>query len=95
MRVYISLSLSTDSNFPGEGVASIKQAIVDYFNNNYSIGDSVIYTRLYTPINSVAGHQINSFTIGTTANPTGTTNLTIAFTEIASISQDDITILAV
>lgn len=95
VRVYISLSLSTDSNFPGEGVASIKQAIVDYFNNNYSIGDSVIYTRLYTPINSVAGHQINSFTIGTTANPTGTTNLTIAFTEIASISQDDITILAV
>lgn len=94
VRIYISLTLVTDNSFPGEGSAAIKQALVDYFNNNYSVGDSIVYTRLYTPINSVSGHQIDSFTIGKTASPTGMSNISIAFSEIASLSQDDITIVA-
>jgi uncharacterized phage protein gp47/JayE len=92
VRIYISMSLATDSNFPGAGPAMIKQALVDYFQNNYSVGDDIIYTRLYTPINSIAGHQVNSLTIGTSASPTGMVNIPINYDQIYSLSQDDITI---
>lgn len=90
VRVYIDLVLEVNDNFPGEGAALIKQALVDYFRNNYSIGDDVVYTRLYTPLNSIAGHQVNSFTIGTTENPSGMSNVVINYDQIASLAQDDI-----
>lgn len=90
--VYIDMTLTTDSNFPADGEAQIKSAIVDYFQNNYGIGDDVIYSRLFTPINSIPGHQVDSLFIGLTASPVGTANLPIAFNAIANINDANITI---
>lgn len=95
VRIYIKMTLQTSADFPGAGPALIKQALVDYFDQQYSVGDSIIYTRLYTPINSIPGHQINSLTIGTTANPTGMANITLSYDQIYSLSQNDITVTLV
>jgi uncharacterized phage protein gp47/JayE len=94
-RVYISMTLDVNGAFPGDGTALIRQELINYFADNYSIGDSVIYSRLFTPINNVGGHQINSMTIGFTASPVGTTNLTLTYDEIASLASADIVITTI
>lgn len=93
--VYISMTLTKNNAFPGDGVAAIKQAISDYFKDNYSVGDDIVYTRLFTPINSVAGHQVDVLNIGTAPSPTGTANITINYDQIYSLSLDNIVITVV
>lgn len=88
--IYITINLSAISNFPGDGALRIKDAIIKYFENNYSVGDDIIYSRTYTPVNSVSGHQIDSMFIGKSANPVGTSNIVIGFDEIYSLSSDNI-----
>ena len=47
------------------------------------IGDDVEYSRLFTPINSVPGHTVTTFGLGTSPSPTGTINLPISLLEKA------------
>jgi uncharacterized phage protein gp47/JayE len=90
--VYINLELITDNNFPQDGEQQIKEAIAAYMKANFGIGEDAIYSRLYTPINQIPGHQVQSLTIGTTPNPTGTANIDIDFNELYSLNLDNITI---
>lgn len=90
--IYISMNLTTNSEFPANGVDLIKQTIVDYFQNTFTVGDDVVYSRLYTPINSIPGHEVNSLTIGITPAPVGLVNIPIAFDKIASINDLNISI---
>jgi len=90
--IYITMSLTKDSTYPGNGDAAIKSALVQFFQDNFGIGDDVIYSRLYTPINSIPGHFVNSLKIGTTASPTGTVNIPISFQQIATLDTTHIVI---
>ena len=90
--VYIEINLTTDSDFVGDGADKIRAHLIDWFNNNLSIGDDVVYSRLYTPINMVGGHQVDRLFIGTSPNPTGTSNISVAYNEVATIDSSDITI---
>lgn len=87
--IYITINLTTDSNFPATGPDSIKSALIDYFSK-LGIGDDVIYSRLYTPINLTPGHQIDNMFIGTSPSPTGTSNIVIDFGQLASLSSANI-----
>lgn len=88
--IYVTVTLNTFAEYPANGDDLIKQAIVDYANGElvagrgFSLGDDVVYTRLYTPINSVQGHEITDLRIGTSPSPTGTVNIPIATTEISN-----------
>lgn len=90
--IYISMDISTDVNFPPNGNDAIKSALISYFEANFGTGDDVIYSRLYTPINSIPGHEVVSLTIGTSPSPVGTSNVVIAFDEIASLNTTNIII---
>ena len=96
--IYVEVSVTPDSNYPSDGDDQIKLAIVGYANGDlvagrgFSLGDDVIYTRLYTPINSVQGHEINDLRIAVTPSPTGTSNISIAATEIANFTISNITV---
>jgi len=90
--IYININLTKFPQYPSNGDAMVRQALIDYFDANFGIGDSVIYSRLYTPVNSVPGHQINSLTVGTSPNPTQMQNIPISFTQIASLSSANIII---
>ena len=90
--VYISMDITTDVNFPPNGNDAIKSALIEYFQANFGTGDDVIYSRLYTPINSIVGHEVVSLTIGTSPAPVGTSNIVIAFDEIASLNTTNIII---
>jgi uncharacterized phage protein gp47/JayE len=80
--VYVDLEIKALEGFPSSGDEDIKQAIVDYIDDKYSIGDRVIYSRLYTPINSVHNHEIESMFIGTSPSPKSTGNINSNFDEI-------------
>lgn len=95
LRLYIEMELETYSGFPADGSDQIKSALVDYFRDTFKIGQDVIYSRLFTPINTVPGHQINHLYIGTTPSPVGSSNIPVAYDEIASLNTDDIEITIV
>ena len=92
ITVYISLSLTTNADFPQDGVQAIKDALASYMEDNFGIGEDVVYSRLYTPINSVPGHFITSLTIGTTPSPTGMANIPIEFNQLYSLDPNNIVI---
>ena len=58
----VAIDISTDANFPTDGQQLIKDEVVN-FVNAWSIGKVLYASRLYTPINLVAGVDINSVTI--------------------------------
>lgn len=84
--IYINVNITDTGGLPGDAVAQVTQNILNYTDGVYEIGDDVIYSRFYTPVNAVPGHQVNSLTIGKAANPTGTSNIPIAFDEVADFS---------
>lgn len=96
--IYVEVTLTTYSDYPANGDDLIKQAIVDYANGvlvdgrGFSLGDDVIYTRLYTPINSIQGHEIDDLRIAITPSPTGTSNIPIGATEISNFTVANITV---
>lgn len=93
--IYVKMTISNLGDMPGDADAQVKQKLVDYSDNNQFIGDDVIYSRLYTPINSVPGFTVNSLTIGTAPNPTGMTNISIGYDQVGVISADHITVTIV
>ncbi len=90
--IYITVSISDAGGIAGDAEAQIRQNIEDYGDANYFIGDDVIYSRFYTPINSVPGHMVNSLFIGTAPSPVGTSNITIAFDAVATFNPANITV---
>jgi len=90
--IYITLNLTKEDTYPGSGDDDIRNAIIQFFEDNQGIGDDVVYSRLYTPINTVPEHFVNSLRIGTSPNPTGMTNILIDFDQIATISSANILI---
>lgn len=89
--IFITLNITVDNRFPAEGAVEIRNQLVEYFAN-HGIGNDVIYSRLFTPINKVAGHQVDSMFIGTSSNPTQTRNIVIPFNALATVNPENIVI---
>lgn len=93
MIINLSLNPEDPTIFPGDGVEQIQSNIQSYANSNIGVGKDVIFSRLFTPINQVPGHQIDSMFIGTSPAPAGTANITIDFDEIASFESINISVI--
>lgn len=89
VTIYVIVNLTTFAEYPADGDDRIKQALVDYAagdlidGQDFGVGEDVIYSRLYTPVNSVQGHQVDSLFIGIAPAPSGTSNITIDFDEVS------------
>lgn len=96
ITVYVTINLSLNPEdpmiFPGDGEDQIRQAIIDYAASNFGVGDDVIFSRLYTPINQIPGHQIDSLFVGTSPSPVTSSNVVINFNEISSFESLNIII---
>lgn len=88
--VKVVVNISNVDGLPGNAETTIRQNILDYARPGYLIGDDVIYSRFYTPVNAVGGHTVNSLTIGFTGGAQGTTNLPIGFDEVAVFLPENI-----
>lgn len=91
LPVYITIDITVVQEFPDDGEEQIKDALIAYINT-LNIGEDVVYSRLYTPINSVRGHQVDSLLIGTASPPNMASNIIVPFNRITSLSRDSIVI---
>ena len=100
VTIYVEVTLTTFAEYPANGDDLIKQAIVDYANGDlvdnrsFGLADNVIYTRLYTPINSVAGHEIDDLQISIVSPADGVVNIPISITQIADFQIANITVIS-
>lgn len=99
--VYVIVNLTKNDDYPSDGDNIIKSNIVEYANGNliagrgFSVGDDVIQSRLYTPVNSVIGHDIINIFIGLAPIPTSNANIPIAIDEVSQFLEANITIVDV
>lgn len=89
--IQIQISLETTNAFPDNGVSLIQQAIVDYFNK-LTVGDTVYYSKLFIPINTVDGQSVNSLKLSRIGQPLTSDNVTMSYNELPTISASDIQI---
>lgn len=82
VNIYVTVNLTTRPGWPANGDQQIKDAIVAWALENQGIGDELVYSNLYSPINSVPGSSITSLFIGTAPAPSGTANIVVDFDEI-------------
>lgn len=87
----MKMQITQYRNFPTNGKQLIKQAIVDYFNS-LTVGESVQYSRLYSPINTVTGFSVSNMVIGKQGDDMVQDNIYMNYNQIASLSADNILI---
>ena len=88
--IQIKLSLTTDTNvFPTDGMLRIQNTLIDYISN-LNVGEDVVWSKLFTPINTVQGQSVNSLLIAKVGETLGTSNIVIKHNELASITFENI-----
>jgi uncharacterized phage protein gp47/JayE len=88
----ITVSQAEGESLPSDFEGQIKEALAEYISANFGVGDDLIYSRLFIPIQSVEGVQIDSLVIGTQQGSLSSTNITVAFDEIISYAQSSVSI---
>ena len=100
----VTVTIESDGSLPNDADEQIKQAILNYsagsltnpecgFNQlGFDIGENVVLSRLYTPINSVIGSYGNSY-VDTITLQGGTSNITIDFDELSRWTNANITVV--
>ena len=91
-NIYVTVNLALRAGWPSTGIADIQNAIVAWALANQDIGEEVTQSRLYDPVNSVPGHSVSSLYIGTSAGPTTTTNIAVAFDGLAKFDTSRIVV---
>lgn len=92
VNVYVTINLHTRPGWPTDGAQRIKDALTAWAVANQSIGEEVIQSRLFDPINSIPGHSIDSLYIGTAAGPTGTANIAVPFDGLSRFDSSRIVV---
>lgn len=88
--IKVKLSLTTDTNvFPTDGMLRIRNALIDYISK-LNVGEDVIWSKLFTPINTVNGQSVNEMLIGKVGETLGTANIVIEHDQLASLSFENI-----
>ena len=92
VNVWVTVNLHTRPGWPTDGAQRITNALTAWAVANQSIGEEVIHSRLFDPVNSVPGHSIDSLYIGTAANPAGTANIAVPFDGLARFDSTRIVV---
>jgi uncharacterized phage protein gp47/JayE len=94
----VEVSLTAMTGYLSTYADQIKAAVVEYISG-LNIGDDIYITKLYVPANLMnipAGETFNvtQIRIKKNAGSFGTSNLTLAFNEIAQCALTDVTVIA-
>lgn len=80
--IYVRVDVKKiDNSFPNDGVELIRNSVLEYLNGSITFGEDVIYTRMFTPVNAVPGHQIELLEIGTSPGALAAANIDIQWDE--------------
>jgi uncharacterized phage protein gp47/JayE len=97
VQIYVDVSVEKTDEFAGTD--AVKNAIVDYIGGirtsgneatGLGVGEDVIYTEIMAQVQTVEGiHDVPTLEVGTTADPTGTSNVAIADSDVATSDGTD------
>ena len=95
--IQIALTITRDPDFPSTGLQDIRSNLLHYVNGSADepgkqISESVRYSRLYTPINKVPGHKVDSLLIGRIDQEARAQDIVMTLIEMATLAEDSITI---
>lgn len=94
--IYIEITVTTDPDtFPADGADSIKQALADYGDATFSIGDDVIFYKLYKPIEDIVGIISVDMFIGISDPATSQNNIDISDIEVSVFDTTTISVTVV
>lgn len=91
--ITIRISLTQQAGFENSNYDQIRQNIINYLNTMQYGGGVVSISRLYTPINAVPNHYINSLEIGRIVNGIpeyGNANIVLQYNEVPTINPENI-----
>ena len=71
----------------------IKKTLVDWINSNQQVGDELVNSSLYTPLNEIGGFAINNIYTARNGGEGGLDSLPLAFYERVSIDIADIEVV--
>ncbi len=91
--IYFKVTITTDSDFPVGGSTDIKEAIVDYGDANFKISDDVIFSKFYTPINTVAGITSITLLMDVTTPVAGSSNISIDVDEVSAFDTSRVEVI--
>lgn len=103
VNMNIAITLKNDGSLPSTVGDEIKQAFIDFADgglvpaecgfkvSGFDIGESVPYSTMFTPVNKVIGAYGNSYVQSMTING-ATTNITIAWNQLARWTTSNITV---
>lgn len=101
-RTLVKLTTAASAAFPPDGISRIQQRVSDWAVGEWSsgagdfdtsgleIGEGVVLSRLYSPVNSVPGHTVSALTVTDASNNAlpSTTPLDVLYT----IAESDVTV---
>jgi uncharacterized phage protein gp47/JayE len=97
--IYVVATIRKRADYPVNGDTTIKENVVAYANGllvagrGFFGGEPVIFTELYTPINTVAGLDIVELRVGrTNPPPAGSANTAISLREYSYFTVEHITV---
>lgn len=89
---YVTVTVTTDGTFPTDGATQIKDALAAFWATKL-IGDDVIRSQLFSPIDAISGTvDITNIQLGLSAAPVGTSNLVITSRQLATLSAANIVV---
>lgn len=94
VNVYVIVNLTKKPGWPTDGETRIKNAIVTWALDEQKIGGDVVQSEIYNPVNTIPGISVQSILIGTTADPTQTLDISVAFNALARFDTSRITVNA-
>lgn len=89
--IYIRMTLTPDNRFPLDGDDRIKEYLKDYVDS-LSIGEDLVFSRLYTPINKVVGHQVDVLEVSDNNSDWASANISVAVHEKLRLDVSNIQI---
>lgn len=103
--VVVHVTKETDSSlpqYPADGDAQVAEAIVNFANGltpdlfrGYRVSDPVITSKLYRPIESIAGvRDVTAIYLGTAPGPTSSANLILGLRDLAVFDTSRISVLS-
>jgi uncharacterized phage protein gp47/JayE len=91
--IWVEVDLTTDSEFPVDGIAQAEAAILAY-GNGLGIGkDVIVYPQLMCALHEIAGITDVAIRVGLSASPTLDNNIVIAPNEIAKFDSSRILVI--
>lgn len=93
--IYVTVNLTIVDSNEYQGDAAVVDSIMSYVNResdytSFNVGEDVYQSRLYSPINEIPGHVVDSLFIGIAPNPTSSSTIPIDFQEISDWDESRI-----